>query len=122
MSVSELKVTFSSDTETEAGYDYIYIYDKDNNQIGDRYEGTNLANKTITVPGNIVKIKLTSDGSMTKYGYKIINITNKNKIDLSYGKEILLRYSCAQHSNEIIKWLLKKSIKLLAKLQVHLYL
>ena len=43
---------------------------------------------------------------------KIINITNKNKIDLSYGKEILLRYSCAQHSNEIIKWLLKKNPKI----------
>ena len=68
-----LKVTFSSDTETEAKYDFIYILDGSGNQIG-KYDGTTLAGQTITVPGNIVKIRLTSDYSNTKYGFRVTNI------------------------------------------------
>ena len=54
-------------------HDYIYIYDANDNQIG-KYSGTSLAGKTINVPGNTVKIRLTSDGSQTRYGYKTESI------------------------------------------------
>lgn len=68
-----LEITFSSDTETETRYDFIYIFDGNDNQIG-KYDGTTLANQTITIPGNIVKIKLTSDNSVQKYGFRVTNI------------------------------------------------
>ncbi len=68
-----LSVTFSSDTETENNYDYIYILDGNDNQIG-KYSGTSLTGKTVTVPGNVVKIRLTSDSSQTRYGFRITNI------------------------------------------------
>ena len=68
-----IDITFSSNTYTETNYDFIYIYDGAGNQIG-MYDGSSLANKTITVTGNTVKIKLTSDGSETRYGFKITDI------------------------------------------------
>ena len=68
-----IDVTFSDDTITESGFDYIYIYDSNDNKIG-QYSGTELAGQTITVPGNTVKIRLTSDGSVTANGYKTENI------------------------------------------------
>ena len=71
-----LEITFSSDTATEAKYDYIYILDGNDNQIG-KYDGTTLAGKTITVTGNVVKIRLTSDGSQVKYGFRVTNINAK---------------------------------------------
>ena len=70
-SADSLEITFSSDTETENNYDYIYIIDGSGTQIG-KYCGTTLAGKTITVPGNVVKIKLTSDGSVQKNGFTVM--------------------------------------------------
>lgn len=68
-----IDVTFSDDTETESDWDYIYIYDANGNQIG-KYSGTELAGQTIRVLGNTIKIRLTSDGSYTEYGYKTESI------------------------------------------------
>ena len=68
-----LCVTFSSDTKTEPNYDYIYIYDGNDTQIG-KFDGTTLAGKTINVPGNEVKICLTSDVSYNYYGFRVTAI------------------------------------------------
>ena len=68
-----INVTFSDDTETEEECDYIYIYDADDNAIG-KYSGTELAGKTINVPGNTVKIRLVSDSIYNEYGYKTESI------------------------------------------------
>ena len=68
-----IDVTFSSDTATESGYDYIYIYDANGTQIG-KYSGTALAGKTVNVPGNTIKIRITSDSSQTKYGFRTESI------------------------------------------------
>ncbi len=68
-----LKITFSSDTEVENYYDEIYIYNADGSQQG-VYTGTQLAGKTVEVTGNSFSIKLTSDGSVNKYGFTITNI------------------------------------------------
>ncbi|MDO5397127.1 MAG: leucine-rich repeat protein [bacterium] len=68
-----LSITFSDDTETESDFDFIYIYDSNDNQIG-KYSGTELAGQTIEVSGNVVKIQLTSDSSMTCNGFTVTNI------------------------------------------------
>ena len=70
----ELKITFSSDTYTENNYDYIYILDENGFQIGNGYCGSQLANATITVPGNKFSIRLTSDSSSTYYGFAIVKV------------------------------------------------
>ena len=68
-----ISVTFSENTETESGYDFIYIYDGGGNQIGE-YSGKSLAGKTITINGDTVKIRLTSDGSNEYYGLRVTNV------------------------------------------------
>ena len=70
-------MNFSSKTKVESNYDYIYIYDGNNNQIG-KYTGTALASKSITVNGNVAKIKLTSDSSSTYYGFSLDSIIEIN--------------------------------------------
>jgi hypothetical protein len=52
---------------------FIYIYDGAGNLI-ERYTGTVLAGQTIVVPGNKFSIRLTSDGSVTRYGFSITSI------------------------------------------------
>ena len=63
-----LTLTFSTETSVESSYDYIYLYDSDGNQI-ERYTGTTAAGLTVTIPGDTFSVKLTSDGSNTRYGY-----------------------------------------------------
>jgi YD repeat-containing protein len=73
-----LAITFSGDTKTEANYDKIYIMDSSGNNIpGSPFSGTSLAGQTKIVPGNSFQIKLTTDGSGTDYGFKIIGITTE---------------------------------------------
>ncbi len=71
-----LDLLFSSSTKLESSYDYIYIYDSTGTQIG-KYTGTTLTSKTIRVTGDTVKIKITSDGSVTYYGFSLDSITAK---------------------------------------------
>lgn len=67
-----IDVTFSTDTFTE-GYDYIYIYDMYDNCVG-TYSGSSLAGVTVNIPGNTVKIRFTTDGSVTYYGFRTESI------------------------------------------------
>lgn len=71
---SELNVTFSAETSVEEGSDYIYIYTGDGTEVG-KYTGTELAGKTVTVPGDTVRIKLTSDSVMCEYGFAVTDIS-----------------------------------------------
>ena len=68
-----LNVTFSENTSVEAGSDYVYLYDAEGNQIG-KYTGNELSGKTITIPGDTVKIKLVSDASYCEYGFAVTNV------------------------------------------------
>ena len=63
-----LDVTFNEQTFV-AENDYIYIYDANDNLVG-TYTGDSLAGKTVTIPGNTVKIRLVSNLSGAAYGYK----------------------------------------------------
>ncbi len=71
---AKISITFSESTKTESGYDLIYIYDKELNQI-DKYTGTALAGQTITVESEVIKIRMTSDGSTSFYGFSLTDIT-----------------------------------------------
>ena len=68
-----LSVTFSEETSVEEGSDYIIIFSGDGTQIG-KYTGEQLAGKTINVPGNVVKIQLTSDDTYCEYGFAVTKI------------------------------------------------
>ena len=70
---AKLAVTFNDQTSVEQGTDYIYIYSKDGTQVG-KYTGTELAGKTIEVPGDTVIIKLTSDDTYCEYGFAVTKI------------------------------------------------
>jgi uncharacterized protein YjdB len=71
-----LQVTFDSRTEMETDFDYLYIYDKDKKQVG-KYTGTELAGKTIEVPGNTLRIQLQTDNGGNAYGFKVAEIKAK---------------------------------------------
>ena len=87
-----LEITFSSDTETESRRDFIYILDANNNQIK-KESGTTLAGKTITVPGNIVKIKLTTDSSVQENGFTVTNI----KVNAAQTSTIIANGTCGEN-------------------------
>ena len=67
-----LRITFSSQTQTESGYDYVIISDASGKEK--KYDGTSLAGKAVIVNGNSFTIQLTSDSSQTYYGYAIDSI------------------------------------------------
>ena len=69
----KLYVTFDERTCMEDGFDYLYIYDGNGQQIG-KYTGTELAGTTVTVPGDMVKIQINSDGSGSEWGFKVTGI------------------------------------------------
>ncbi|RMG54966.1 MAG: hypothetical protein D6723_03830 [Acidobacteria bacterium] len=70
-----LLVTFDSQTEVERGYDFIYVMDGSGTNIdGSPFTGTELAGQTKTIPGDTVKIRLTTDGSITYWGFRVTNI------------------------------------------------
>lgn len=68
-----IEITFSASTETENGWDYIYVYDANDEEIG-CYTGAELAGQTVIVRGDTVKLRLTSDGSNTRYGYSLVSV------------------------------------------------
>ncbi len=59
---AQLEIRFDEQTELEDCFDYLYIYDKTGEEIG-KYTGTEAAGKTITVSGDTVLIRITSDRS-----------------------------------------------------------
>ena len=71
---SELKVSFDARTCMEDGFDYLYIYGADGKEVG-KYTGTELSRKTITVPGNTVRIKMKSDDSGNDWGFKVTSVS-----------------------------------------------
>ena len=68
-----LSITFAAETEIEDGFDYLYIYDGEGNLIG-KYTGTELANQTITIPGDTVKVQIESDDSGNAWGFEVVDV------------------------------------------------
>jgi len=76
---SAISVTFDQQTQVESGWDYIYVMDSNGNNIaGSPFTGTALAGQTKTVLGNTVRIRLTSDGSVTYFGFRVTNVTTSS--------------------------------------------
>ena len=72
---SSLVLVFSSQTMFESGYDRLYISDGTGTQIqGSPFSGSSLSGKTVIVPGDTVTLRLTSDGSVTYYGFSFDSI------------------------------------------------
>jgi hypothetical protein len=76
---NKLKVTFSDQTSVEEGYDFIYIYDSNDDLVG-TYTGDMLAGRTLIVDGNSFRIRLTSDGSETAYGFDIVSVESFDSV------------------------------------------
>ena len=74
-SASAIDVTFDSQTWVEAGFDYIHVSDGSGNAIaGSPFTGTSLAGQTKRITGRTVRVRLTSDGSVTGFGFRITNV------------------------------------------------
>ena len=74
-----LEITFDNRTNVDEGFDYLYIYDRSDKEIK-KATGTELANKSIQINGDTVKIKLVSDGAVTAWGFKVSKISVDGKI------------------------------------------
>lgn len=72
---NSVDITFDALTFVEDGADFIYITDANGNNIpGSPFTGTALAGATKNVPGNVVKIRLKSNGANEGYGLKVTNL------------------------------------------------
>ncbi len=72
---ASIDVTFDAQTETESGWDFIYVMDGAGNQVsGSPFDGTDLASQTLNVPGSTVRIRLTTDGSVTRWGFRVTEV------------------------------------------------
>ncbi|MBP3427210.1 MAG: hypothetical protein J6M47_02985 [Clostridia bacterium] len=63
-------ITFSEDSELENRWDLLLIYDGDGNYI-DGFTGTEMAGKKIHILSHAAIIRLLSDSSVTKNGFKV---------------------------------------------------
>ncbi len=72
-----LEATFDARTEVEADYDYIHVMDGQSRPIaGSPFTGTYLAGRTVRVPGSTLKIRLTSDGSIAYWGFRVTSVVS----------------------------------------------
>lgn len=71
-----LDVTFDGQTNVDDGFDFIYLYDGSGNQIK-KATGTELADQTVRITGDTVKIKLVSDEAVTAWGFRVSRISTE---------------------------------------------
>ena len=76
---TSITLTFDSKTAFEDECDFLYIYDCNVAQVG-KYTGTTLAGKTLTIEGDLVKLKLSSDFSTVKWGFRVTSATAINDV------------------------------------------
>ncbi len=76
---SYLKITFSDETETEAGCDFLYLTDEGG--CTEKFTGTALADRSIWLKGKSFSIRLTSDKTVTCYGFAITGITEASEAE-----------------------------------------
>ncbi len=72
-----LTIKFNSQTDFENSYDKLYVYDKNKKLVG-TYTGTQLSGAEITVASDAFTLRLTTDGSVQRYGFKIDSIYAQN--------------------------------------------
>lgn len=106
-----IEVTFDPRTIVEDYCDNIYIMDKNDNLIENgKFTGTALQGRTISVPGDTVKVRLTSDYTAHYWGFAIIGVSgislNKNELAMKIGDRMVLKATMIQSSlaNSQIVW------------------
>ena len=90
-----ITITFSKESKLDSYGDYVSVYDKGGVLIG-KYTGTQMASKTVTVPGDIVRVCFYSNYGGTDYGFDIESVTweypeffgDFGYIETNLGKEI----------------------------------
>jgi pimeloyl-ACP methyl ester carboxylesterase len=72
---SAIDVRFDPQTFVEWEYDFIHVMSGDGTPVsGSPFTGNDLGGRTIRVQGSTVRIRLTSDVSDTRYGFRLISI------------------------------------------------
>ena len=66
--VKAITVTFDADSQTENNFDKIYLYDK-SGTLKETLSGNVMAGNTYTIPGDTVKIAMSSDSNGTYKGF-----------------------------------------------------
>ncbi|MBW1808306.1 MAG: S8 family serine peptidase [Deltaproteobacteria bacterium] len=69
---AEISVHFTG-FDVESGWDFVYIYDANDLEF-ERYSGTLGDFQSISVPGQTIKIRLTTDGSVQRFGFVIDSV------------------------------------------------
>jgi len=72
---SSIDVAFDPRTYVEEDYDYIYVMDGNGNNVeGSPFTGDLLAGRTIRISGATVRIRLTTDGSVNEFGFRMLSV------------------------------------------------
>ena len=98
-----IQITFDSASELEsASYDYLRFYDRNGKNItndlfgitADKIGGSDLAGKTVNVPGDYVKITMSTDGSYQYKGFsaQLAPMYTVNGTDNSKIKSLAFQY------------------------------
>ncbi|MBI3890673.1 MAG: DVUA0089 family protein, partial [Candidatus Wallbacteria bacterium] len=70
-------VAFDGQTELEAGFDFLYVTGADGTPAtGSPFTGRALAGRILRVPGATVRLRLVSDSSGNRYGYRVASIVD----------------------------------------------
>jgi triacylglycerol lipase len=70
-----LAVSFDALTEVEEGYDFVHVSDAAGAPVGNSpFTGKQLAGVTLSVPGDTVQIRLQTDFTVTRWGYRVTQV------------------------------------------------
>ncbi len=106
----ELIITFSAESYLESSYDKLYIYagDSANSENEITVLTGRFGSTTVTVPGDSVTMRMTTDGSVTEYGFEVVSIMGRSgdayeKLPaLGHDYELILNSAtCTQNGEEI---------------------
>lgn len=72
---SSIDVAFDPRTFVEQDYDYIYVMDGNGNNVdGSPFTGDLLAGRVIRISGSTIRIRVTTDGSVNKFGFRLLSV------------------------------------------------
>ena len=78
-SCKNLKLTFSEGSYTEYSCDTVTIYDETGEECT-TLSGNDLSGTSVLIPGNTVKIVLTTDVSINRYGFRVESVENVDEV------------------------------------------